>query len=116
MGDSVVKLMLEAPSKEKGDTKGGCGAADTRTPAVTVQPTVVTTPAYRVDPYYYGYYGYPYRYGYHYYPYTYSHGYSRPWHYGYRGYGHGTHGWGHGHGGTHGGGHSGGGHSGGGHR
>lgn len=124
VADSVVKFMLKAPSKEKGATNGGCGATEARTPAVT---TVVTTPIYRENPYYYGYYGYgygyPYRYGY-YYPYSYSHVYSRPWHYGYShhgysGYGHGSYGGGHGyssHGGTHGGGHSGGGHSGGGHR
>ncbi len=126
--DSVVKFMLEAPLKEKGETKGGCGATEARIPAVTVRPTVVAAPVYYGDgPYYLGYYGYgyPYRYGYtHYYPYTYSHVYSRPWHYGYShygytGYGHGTYGWGHGyssHGGVHGGGHAGGGHSGGGHR
>lgn len=132
VADSVVKWMLASPTKEQSGTNGGCGVTETRSPAVTVQPTVVTTPAYSGGPYsydgyygygypYYGYYGYgyPYRYGYHYYPYSYSHVYTRPWHYGYGSYGHGTYG-SHGyssHGGGYGGGHSsGGGHSGGGHR
>ncbi len=122
VGNGVITFMLESPPQEKVDGNRGCGAAEARSTSVTVQPTVVTPPAYSGSPYYYygdgpyyyGY-GYPYRYRY-YYPYTYSHVYSRPWHYGYThygytGYGHGSYGWGHGYsGGAHGGGHSGGGH------